>query len=312
MHITLNVTAGPHKGDQFAFDKYETFMIGRGQTVQFRIADDPYFSRYHCMIEVCPPHCFLRDVGSTNGTYVNRKRIRQVRLKDGDVIRGGRTRMQVQIREDASGNAPSEPIASPETAPGGFESPLKGDWMDTLPIVGGLYPLEPGHVRCSRCGRVPEETELPRLTDAQMISYVCPTCRKEIADALHPIPNYEVLGVLGRGSLGPVYKARRVSSDRLTALKLAPPEIAGNEKVVQMFVRQMRLCAKLEHENIVPIVEVGQAGQQLWIATEYVEGVDAADLARRHGGRLPLRDAADIVCQALAGLEYAHGRNLVQ
>jgi eukaryotic-like serine/threonine-protein kinase len=94
-------------------------------------------------------------------------------------------------------------------------------------------------------------------------------------------------------------------------LKMIAPEVATDPQAIKLFLRQMLLAAKLDHPKIVPIVEMGQAGSDLWLAAEYVDGVDARQLAQRLGGTVPLADAVDIVCQALEGLDYAHRQNLV-
>jgi serine/threonine-protein kinase len=73
----------------------------------------------------------------------------------------------------------------------------------------------------------------------------------------------------------------------------------------------MRLAAGLDHPRIVPIVEMGQAGRDLWIASDYIEGVDARQLAHQRGGTLSLGDAVAITCQLLEALEHAHQQNLV-
>jgi len=66
-----------------------------------------------------------------------------------------------------------------------------------------------------------------------------------------------------------------------------------------------------QHPNIVPVIEIGEAGRDLWIATELVAGMNAAELAEKHGGRLRPRDAVDIICQALDALHYVHSHNHV-
>jgi serine/threonine-protein kinase len=82
----------------------------------------------------------------------------------------------------------------------------------------------------------------------------------------------------------------------------------GAPDAVKLFLREMRLSARLRHPNIVSVLALGDAGGDLWIATELVPGENAAALRRRGLG---LRDAVDIVCQVLDALGYAHGLNLV-
>ena len=88
MRVTLHVLAGPQTGRDFTFDEHDTLLIGGSEDAQFCLPHDRYFSRHHCLIEVAPPRAFLRDLGSTNGTYVNDQRVvMPVFLTDGARIR---------------------------------------------------------------------------------------------------------------------------------------------------------------------------------------------------------------------------------
>ena len=93
--VRLRVTAGPHSGREFQFDQHETLLAGRSAFAQLRLVDDVHFSRNHFRLEVNPPECFLIDLDSTNGTFVNGQRVRQQNLKDGDVVLVGDTELTV-------------------------------------------------------------------------------------------------------------------------------------------------------------------------------------------------------------------------
>ena len=98
MRIILTVIAGPHKGQEFAFDRHDTFLVGRSKHAHFQLlSKDKYFSRIHFMMEVNPPECRLIDMGSHNGTYVNGELVLAVDLKDGDQIRAGHTILRVNV-----------------------------------------------------------------------------------------------------------------------------------------------------------------------------------------------------------------------
>ena len=81
MQVNLRVLAGPYKGRVFPFDEHDTFLIGRNNEAHLCLPDDRFFSRNHCLLEIDPPRCFLRDLGSTNGTFVNGKRVSEDFLK---------------------------------------------------------------------------------------------------------------------------------------------------------------------------------------------------------------------------------------
>src|SRR4051795_2688345 len=99
MNVFLRVTAGPHAGREYTFDRHETFVVGRSSQVQFPVPEDGFLSRNHFLIEVNPPVCFLRDLGSTNGTKVNGHRVDTVRLRDGDTISAGESSFVIRVEE---------------------------------------------------------------------------------------------------------------------------------------------------------------------------------------------------------------------
>src|SRR5687768_4680500 len=95
--VTLSILAGPHAGECQTFDCYNTLVVGRGADANWRLAKDPYFSRYHFRIETNPPQCLLIDLESSNGTLVNGKRINQIDLHHGDRITCGDTVFEITI-----------------------------------------------------------------------------------------------------------------------------------------------------------------------------------------------------------------------
>jgi eukaryotic-like serine/threonine-protein kinase len=115
MRVILTVIAGPHKGLEFAFDRHDTFLVGRSKHAHFQLlTKDKYFSRIHFMLEVNPPQCRLIDMGSRNGTYVNGAEIFSADLKDGDQIRAGHTVLRVQVKGVSHAPVPP-PIVSVHT-----------------------------------------------------------------------------------------------------------------------------------------------------------------------------------------------------
>src|SRR4029078_6357489 len=117
MRVTLHVVAGPQTGRDFTFDQHDTFMIGRSEDAQFCLPHDRFFSRHHCILEIAPPQAFLRDLGSTNGTYVNGVKVQTTFLKNGDRIQGGETVLEVEVASDGSAPAQSHGRISEKTEP---------------------------------------------------------------------------------------------------------------------------------------------------------------------------------------------------
>ena len=128
MRVFLTVTAGPHKGREFSFDRHDTFLVGRSRHAHFQLpAKDKYFSRIHFMMEVNPPQCRLIDMGSHNGTYVNGTQVLAADLKDGDQIRAGHTILRVEVQ-----SAPASPHATMNVPTG------DGGAAATMPQIPGF------------------------------------------------------------------------------------------------------------------------------------------------------------------------------
>jgi len=81
VHVSLDVVAGPHVGAHFEFEDHDTFLVGRGTWAHLCLSQDLHFSRHHFRIEIRPPDCYLIDLGSRNGTFVNGHRVKSVFLK---------------------------------------------------------------------------------------------------------------------------------------------------------------------------------------------------------------------------------------
>jgi len=123
------------------------------------------------------------------------------------------------------------------------------------------------------------------------------------------IGDYEVLGVLGAGGMGSVYKVRNVISDRVEAIKLLLPNLVEHPDLKERFLREIKTSASLEHPSIAGLRTAFQNGDMLLMVMEFVEG-ETLDARLRHGP-LPVGEAARITAQVLDALEYAHSRGVV-
>jgi serine/threonine-protein kinase len=121
---------------------------------------------------------------------------------------------------------------------------------------------------------------------------------------------YRIESLLGRGGMSLVYRAFDEMLERNVALKFIAPELAGDDEFRDRFLRESRLAAAIEHPNIVPVYDAGEADGQLYIAMRYVEGTDLKRLLRDEDA-LPTGRALAIVAQAAAALDAAHARKLV-
>ena len=115
MSVQFEVTRGPHAGLTVKANRPKTIVAGRASNAHLKLDQDPHFSRYHFRVEVCPPRCFLIDLGSHNGTLLNGEKTPGSSVHDGDVISGGHTEIRVRISNpeaDLSAAAPSSPNRS--------------------------------------------------------------------------------------------------------------------------------------------------------------------------------------------------------
>src|SRR5438876_9575807 len=158
MRVTLRVLAGPYNGQEFTFDQHDTFLIGRSENAHLYLPEDRFFSRHHCLLEISPPRCFLRDLGSTNGTFVNGQRVREAFLKSGDQIQGGETVLLVDVRAHQ----------------------VSGDIINEIPTHPAIVT-----VACLNCGR--REQAQASAPDEQM-TFLCEECREELRRTPQAVP----------------------------------------------------------------------------------------------------------------------------
>jgi predicted Ser/Thr protein kinase len=121
---------------------------------------------------------------------------------------------------------------------------------------------------------------------------------------------YEVMRLLGRGGMGAVYLARDRSLDRLVAIKVLPPEAAGDPESRERFRREARTAAKLTHPNIVPLLAFGEVDEMLYFVMGYVRGESLADRLRREA-KVPAEQARRIVREVADALDHAHRQGVV-
>lgn len=285
MRVSLNVVAGPQTGRSFTFDQHDTFMIGRSEDAQFCLPQDRFFSRHHCILEIAPPQAFLRDLGSTNGTFVNGLRVETAHLKSGDRIQGGETVLEVEVS-----------TGQPEVG-FGVTSPDPGSTHPSLVIVS-----------CLNCGI---QANVAASSPDVVLSYVCDDCREKLKKNPQPIPNYQMIRVIGQGGMGSVMLARSEKDGRAVAIKTLLPEVAVSEQSLKRFMREIEVAASLRHQNIVSYIEHGTHNGLVYLVTEFVTGMDAAKLAKHRGGKLGYREVIKIIEQTLSALDFAHAQGFV-
>jgi serine/threonine-protein kinase len=283
MQINLRVVAGPYKGRVFSFTQSDTFLIGRNGDAHLYLPEDKYFSRHHCMLEIMPPHCFLRDLGSTNGTFVNGQKLAEAFLQNGDEIRGGESVLIVEVltgEGEVAGNAAREYSSKPA-------------------IVT---------VECLNCGR---REQAQATSSDEHLTFLCEDCRQELKRVPQPIPGYDIVKILGQGGMGCVMLGRNQQTGAAVAIKTLLPEFAVSDKAMRRFMREIDVGAALKHPHIVQFIERGVHNGVVYLVTEFVEGADAAKLADARGGSLPAVETLTIISQALDALAHAHSKGYI-
>jgi eukaryotic-like serine/threonine-protein kinase len=121
--------------------------------------------------------------------------------------------------------------------------------------------------------------------------------------------DYEILGVLGTGGMGKVYKVRNLLSDRIEAMKVLLPNLADQKDLGDRFLREIKVLAGLSHPNIAALRTALTINNQLVMILEYVEGTTLA--ARVEHGAIPCAEAVRYIAQVLSALSYAHERQII-
>jgi WD40 repeat protein/tRNA A-37 threonylcarbamoyl transferase component Bud32 len=138
----------------------------------------------------------------------------------------------------------------------------------------------------------------------------------------HPVPlvavepppvlaDFEILGELGRGGMGIVYKARwRPAQDLIVALKVIRKDRLTRDEAVRRFRREAQAAARLDHPNIVQVYDSDHSGDTHYLVMEYVDGLTLERRVEQQGA-MPVEAACDYIRQAALGLQHAHEQALV-
>jgi len=121
---------------------------------------------------------------------------------------------------------------------------------------------------------------------------------------------YRILGLLGRGGMGEVYRADDLKLGQTVALKFLPPDLAQDAGRLARFHAEVRLARQVSHPSVCRVYDLGDLDGQPFLSMEYIDGEDLSTLLRRIG-RLPEDKATEVARQICAGLAAAHERGVV-
>ncbi|MBE0539940.1 MAG: serine/threonine protein kinase [Verrucomicrobia bacterium] len=183
--------------------------------------------------------------------------------------------------------------------------------METVRICGGCGLELPGDSTqnfCANCLSKAGEEKAPRNEPS-------PRSAPHTLTAPHPdalrslFPQLDILGLIGCGGMGAVYRARQRGLDRVVALKILPQQFSKDRGFAERFAREARALARLDHPNIVDVYDLGQAGAIYYFLMEFVDGVNLRQMLESH--RLTPQESLNIMTQVCEAMEYAHGEGVV-
>lgn len=121
---------------------------------------------------------------------------------------------------------------------------------------------------------------------------------------------YRILELIGRGGMGAVYKVEHVKMGKLMAMKVLPAEAASQKDMVRRFNREAAAVSRLSHMHSVSVFDFGSDGDLMFLAMEFIDGLDLAAYLREEGP-LPLSRAARLLIQVCSALVEAHDKGIV-
>ncbi|MDD5311460.1 MAG: serine/threonine-protein kinase [Dehalococcoidia bacterium] len=313
----MKIISGPMSGTAFDFNEHDVFIFGRASDCHCCLPDDPCISRHHFLLEVNPPEIRLKDLGSLNGTYLNNmkfggrekneqqeeaaKRASYCDVNDGDLIKVGDSMIRVATEAVNDSQAPSSCIKCGK--------PIGVKEREALAYIGGTFLCH--ECRNKLVAPLPSIKEDSKRGKANVLDDLLLAIFG--AEQSSPnIPGYQFLKELGKGGFGKVYLVKRNRDDKELALKVM---LSGkknvNDKDVQRFQREMKICMNLRHKNIVTLEEQGTSNGLFYFTMEYCPGGNMGRLIDKREGPIEVDEAMPMMLQILDGLVYAHEKSIV-
>ena len=287
--MQLLITSGPDASRAVSLGDEGVFRVGRGAEYEVRL-NDPAMSRGQFELKVEAGRVWLRDAGSRFGTIVNGVKTAECELRPGDVIRAGETSFRVEA-----------PLPDNRTT----IAPIAEWRMGTLARPDGDNQLqEADGQECPSSGEEDDGRGRP--------SYG--------GNAIDPrrlagrrFVRFEVTSRVAESQSGIVWRARDTHLQADVALKIFWPERMAEPAAVARFLRAARTVLPLTHPNLVELYDSGQDEGLCWMASEFVDGENAAQLIHRIGiaGMLDWRQTLKIGLHIARALEFAAGHQIV-
>jgi serine/threonine-protein kinase len=333
--IRLRIAEGPGAGTEWRYSESDDVIIGSdrpGCEAHLRLpAADRYVSRHHCVLEMRPPNCRLRDLGSKNGTQVRRsgrsawQQADIVDLNPGDSVRVGQTILLVDVLSEGS-EAEAQSVlcircAGPIDPTLGEDSFSYGaaDFMcgTCRAEVASVRRPEPA-VTCSAEGCT---VDLSSTADADgralelesVAVYLCPDCAELQRELIRTsIGGWTLLSQLGQGGMGVVYRAWHSTTGRVAALKhlLQPLGLPPAKRL--RFQREIALLQTLRHTQVTRLFEAGEDDGVPYFVAEFVPYGEVSQFVSSDGEPTLAPEAViRLIADSLEGLEYVHRAGVI-
>jgi len=123
------------------------------------------------------------------------------------------------------------------------------------------------------------------------------------------VRDYEIISKIGQGGIAEIFKARQVSLNRSVAIKVLFPQLMNDSDIVRRFERESVTIGRLNHPNIVHVIDKGKTGERYYFVMEYVDGTSFKDII--YSKELTVRQKLEIIVMVLKGLDYAHKNGVI-
>ena len=346
MRALFSIIKGKDHGKSFYVTEGKPLTLGRSSAADIALSE-PRISRIHCRFTHDGKHIMLTDLNSTNGTYVNERKIKSVPLTDQDSIRIGETVITMRLESGAEAEAkpgakePERPKAgradasakrpAPQEAPEAATRPPKPSPkmeeepppQDTTRRPQPPTPRKPAESEGSVMGLFDKWLDEPQKRPTEKRASEPPTrARAEKPAAERPpapspgtltLPGIEVQKKVGEDALGEIYRGAHAFLARPVSVRVLSGAAVQDRTRSKEFIEMARANARLNHPNIAQIYGGGKSGDTYYLVSEVPEGLTLDALMAREGRKRPLNVnlALEIALQLARALRRAHAEKLV-
>ncbi|MBF0343736.1 MAG: protein kinase [Nitrospirae bacterium] len=337
INIRLDIFEGHTRIKTVVLKEPNTFLIGRSKKAHLQVgAMDRNISRNHCMLEVRPNRCLLMDLNSRNGTYVNNRKVTQHELTDGDEIKLGNITIRAMLEKTIfekifcsnCGVDVTEEVVDLFGKNIAFQDYTCTACQDrTMELLKNKIEKRPPRLKeeikssfcCYACKKdLSSEADRDGLAyELEDSIYLCQQCTniksKQVSASSFLLDNqYTLIGEIGRGGMGIVYRAVHKQTRRMCAIKKIHPSVIYDDRYIRLFEREITVQSKVIHPNLVRLLDRGVTGDTCYFITEYLPGGSVENLIfKTTCKRIPPPLACSIVIDILKGLSALHENGFI-